>query len=67
MNINDLLIMYSCLSDSDTETIQNVHSTDFKETKSSRNKIGFEANECKGWLKTTICVNFHTFFFFLLT
>ena len=51
--------MYSCLSDSDTETIQDVHSTNFKETKSERNKIGFEPYECKGWLRTTICVNFH--------
>ena len=57
--INVLLNMYSCLSDSDTETIQDVHSTNFKETKSTRNKIGFEPYECKGLLRTTICVNFY--------
>ena len=51
--------MYSCLSDSDTEPIQDVHSTNFKETKSNRNKIGFEPDECKGWLRTTICVNLY--------
>ena len=51
--------MYSCLSDSDTESIQDVHSTNFKQTKSSRNKIGFEPDECKGWLRTTICVNLY--------
>ena len=55
--------MYSYLSDSDTETIQDVHSTNFKETKSTRNKIGFEPDECKGWLRTTICVNFHKIYY----
>ena len=57
--------MYSCLSDSDTETIQDVHSTNFKETKSARNKIGFEPYECKGLLRTTICVNFYKIYYII--
>ena len=51
--------MYSCLSDSDTETIQDIHSTNYLETKSTRNKIGFEPDEYKGLLRTIICVNFY--------
>ena len=48
--INVLFVLYSCLSDSDTEEIQDIHSTNFKETKSTRNNIGVEPYEYKGWL-----------------
>ena len=40
--INVLFIFYSCLSDSDTEEIQDIHSTNYEQTKSTRNNIGYE-------------------------
>ena len=57
--INVLFIMYSCLLDSDTEEIQDIHSTNFNHIKLTKNKIGFEPYECKGLLGTMICVNFY--------